>query len=303
MGQALAALLGGGGDAEAGEGRGSVLHVAAVGEAGWAAEAGRAARAACDTGVPLVVWLHGPEAAVEALGPLFDAVAAAAPRAEVVPLLQCAGHTLAAAARGCAYVAGEPPAACADAVAALQRLALPGKRGDGVPSGTAGAGLEAAGHEGAYADVAVGGTFDRLHAGHRALLATAALVCADGGRVWLGVASDQLLAKKANAHVLEPYATRAGAAMRYLAAVRPGVLVEEGPLTSASERPKASTMREMSALVVSRETVTGGEAIQGHRAEAGFPPLALVVVDLVGAASQAPDAAKLSSSALRAAEA
>ena len=45
-----------------------------------------------------------------------------------------------------------------------------------------------------YSDVAVGGTFDSLHAGHRLLLAVAALVASE--TVWLGIASDALLAKK-----------------------------------------------------------------------------------------------------------
>ena len=59
----------------------------------------------------------------------------------------------------------------------------------------------------------------------------------------------------------------------------------------------------MDALVVSRETVAGAEQINKLRAVRGWAPVALVVVDLVGATEQEPTAAKLSSSALRAADA
>ena len=58
----------------------------------------------------------------------------------------------------------------------------------------------------------------------------------------------------------------------------------------------------MQALVVSAETIRGAEEIQGQRAERGFAPLALVVVDLV-AATRALAGGKLSSTALRDAEA
>ena len=40
----------------------------------------------------------------------------------------------------------------------------------------------------AFEEVAVGGTFDRLHVGHRLLLAATALVCTR--RVYMGVTGD-----------------------------------------------------------------------------------------------------------------
>ena len=50
---------------------------------------------------------------------------------------------------------------------------------------------------------------------------------------------------------------------------------------------------QMEGLIISRETIAGGNSIQRYREEHGYPPLALVVVDLFGASSQAADADKL----------
>ena len=55
----------------------------------------------------------------------------------------------------------------------------------------------------------------------------------------------------------------------------------------------------MAALVVSKETLSGGEYINADRASQGFDPLALVTINLVGLGSKALNGEKLSSTALR----
>lgn len=59
----------------------------------------------------------------------------------------------------------------------------------------------------------------------------------------------------------------------------------------------------MQALVVSSETVAGAEAINEDRKRRGFEPLQLIIVQLVGVRSKVLGGDKLSSTALRAAEA
>ena len=131
-----------------------------------------------------------------------------------------------------------------------------------------------------FPDVAVGGTFDRLHAGHRLLLAATAL--AAQRHVFAGVTSDALLANKARRELLQAYEERAAAAERYCLRVRPGLSVRTGALRDPKEPTQAELDPEMQALVVSRETVRGGEAINEGRRARGFAPLELVVVGLVG---------------------
>ena len=153
----------------------------------------------------------------------------------------------------------------------------------------------------AYAAVAVGGTFDRLHAGHRLLLAAAALAVAEGGTLYLGVSADGLLEGKKHRELIQGYAERAAAAEAFVRDVNPSARVAAGPLEDPAEPPLAATMREMGALVVSQETVGGAEWIQGVRRDRGLKPLEVLVVGLVGQ-GHAAGGDKISSTALREAE-
>jgi len=151
----------------------------------------------------------------------------------------------------------------------------------------------------------VGGTFDRMHAGHRLLLATASAVTRSGDSptVFIGVTGDVLLTNKRHRDLIESYEVRASKAASFVAKTRPPtspLLIECGPLDDGP--PLAATVRDMRALVVSRETLKGGEAIQEARRDAGFPPLRVCVVGLVkGRAGKGRgDDGKVSSTALRA---
>jgi len=166
------------------------------------------------------------------------------------------------------------------------------------------------GSRGGFAKVSVGGTFDRLHAGHRLLLAAAALVTdARSGTLYVGVTGEALLANKSDKNKIQPYETRARNARRFLESVLacPGfgdakMRVEMGPLDGAP--PLASTVQDMCALVVSRETLGGAAAVNAQREARGFPPLKIVAVGVVGGVGDDDEArqrSKLSSSALRAA--
>lgn len=162
------------------------------------------------------------------------------------------------------------------------------------------------GSRGGFAKVSVGGTFDRLHAGHRLLLAAAALVTdARSGTLYVGVTGEALLANKSDKNKIQPYETRARNARRFLESVFPGhakMRVEMGPLDGAP--PLASTVQDMCALVVSRETLAGAAAVNAQREARGFPPLKIVAVGVVGGVGDDDEArqrSKLSSSALRAA--
>ena len=162
-----------------------------------------------------------------------------------------------------------------------------------------------------FDQVAVGGTFDRLHAGHRLLLAASALAAEQ--RLFIGVTGDKLLSKKKHAELLQPFSERSGAAVAYARKVRPeaDLRVDVGSLLDPKEPTGAETEEGMQALVVSKETVSGGEAINAGRARRGFRPLALLVVGLVGSDGgggrggneEEEVEAKISSTDLRAAEA
>jgi len=150
----------------------------------------------------------------------------------------------------------------------------------------------------AHGAVAVGGTFDRLHAGHRLLLAAAALAARE--TVYIGVAGDELLRKKAHATLLQPFDQRAAAAAAFVEAVRPGLVVKVSALLDPKQPPKAATIEAISALVISIETTSGAQALAQMRRDNGIESeLSILTVGLVGAESQTPEAKKLSSSQIR----
>ena len=64
-------------------------------------------------------------------------------------------------------------------------------------------------------------------------------------------------------------------------------------------RTGAASDSSMEALVLSQETLVGGQAINKDRQSQGFEELALVVINLVGLGCKALAGQKLSSTALR----
>lgn len=125
--------------------------------------------------------------------------------------------------------------------------------------------------------VALGGTFDRLHVGHEALLATA-FAC--GRTVLIGVTTDPYLARhpKAGARTLRPYRLRRQALVRYLGHRFPTRRWEVSPI---SDRYGRAVGPGIDALVVSVETAHGGRAVNAERRRRGLPQLPVVEVPLV----------------------
>jgi pantetheine-phosphate adenylyltransferase len=142
-----------------------------------------------------------------------------------------------------------------------------------------------------YDVVVVGGTFDRLHAGHRLLLTTAAW--ASKRRLWIGVAGTCLLGRKAHAELIAPYEVRAASAVAFARSVRPDL--ETVVVSELTDPAGASgTDASVEAIVVSRETRSSADKINVGRVAIGLPLMTVITVDVLSGG-----AAKLSSSALR----
>lgn len=119
----------------------------------------------------------------------------------------------------------------------------------------------------------VGGTWDRLHAGHRYLLLAA---LEHGERVTVGVTSDRFAAEHTD-HPVEPVDDRQQAVERYLDEIgardtASTVVIDDvyGPAGDAGD-----------ALLVTDDTRGSGEQVNRHRREQGHAPLELIEIDQI----------------------
>jgi len=134
-----------------------------------------------------------------------------------------------------------------------------------------------------YKKVAVGGTFDELHRGHKALLNMAFEV---GQKVVIGLSSDMFVSKMGKPHKTAPYDERRKELLTFLAdsglTKRAKIITLDDPFgrTMASEG--------LEALVVSKETQRIAERINEKRQKAGLSPLEIVAVNMVPAENDTP---------------
>lgn len=119
--------------------------------------------------------------------------------------------------------------------------------------------------------VAIGGTFDVLHDGHKALLKKAYIL----GDVIIGLVSDEMPRKKA--HVVNTYNSRKKSVTAYIKA-----LTGTDPLIVALNDPYGPTLEQrFDYIVVSPDTLPTAKEINALRSQRGLPPIKIVCVDFV----------------------
>jgi pantetheine-phosphate adenylyltransferase len=129
-----------------------------------------------------------------------------------------------------------------------------------------------------YELVALGGTFDIFHAGHRQLLSEAFKL---GDVVLIGVTSDRLVSTLRKKHRVRSYSSRVRDLNRFL------------KIRRWSSRARISKLREpygpavkrknLQALIVTKATLTSGRRLNRLRRQNGLAEVNLRVVDLLRA--------------------
>jgi pantetheine-phosphate adenylyltransferase len=127
-----------------------------------------------------------------------------------------------------------------------------------------------------FETVAVGGTFDIFHRGHRTLLKKAFKV---GNHVLIGLVSDDFVKNLRKPHNIAPYAERLEDLKNFLR--KKGVLERAEILPLNDSYGVTLSRKEIDAIVVSEETEPRAYKINEKRKNLGLPPLEIVTLRMV----------------------
>ncbi|KAF8912096.1 hypothetical protein CPB84DRAFT_1761253 [Gymnopilus junonius] len=136
-----------------------------------------------------------------------------------------------------------------------------------------------------YPVTALGGTFDHLHSGHKILLSMGAFITCE--KLIVGITDDVLLQNKANKHVLENLSTRTEQVRKFLQFFKPDIEADIVPITDVYG--PTGWDPNIQALVVSRETLSGADAIAKHRKEKGLSQLKTFIIDVISSTAASLD--------------
>ncbi|OAQ25837.1 Nucleotidylyl transferase, partial [Linnemannia elongata AG-77] len=125
--------------------------------------------------------------------------------------------------------------------------------------------------------VALGGTFDHLHAGHKILLSMTAWISSH--RVVCGVTDDAMLKTKKFKEFMEPLDKRIEAVERFLRIFKRGLVYEVVPISDMYG--PTITDDKLEALMVSKETLKGGGMVNQERRNRNLPPLTIEVINVI----------------------
>lgn len=124
---------------------------------------------------------------------------------------------------------------------------------------------------------ALGGTFDRLHIGHKKLINTAFKV---SEKVLIGVTSDQMLKSKENSEKIQDYSLRIAGISKYIEDSNLSInRVDFYELTDPFG--PAISEKKLDALVCSTETYPNALEINKIRVDNMLNPLILIVIPLI----------------------
>ncbi|MFA4662156.1 phosphopantetheine adenylyltransferase [Pyrococcus kukulkanii] len=141
-----------------------------------------------------------------------------------------------------------------------------------------------------FKKVVVGGTFDRLHLGHKALLRKAFEV---GEIVYVGLTSDEMVREKPYAEKILPYERRLKDLLMFFEV---NGFKNYRIIKIHNAIGFTTKIKSLEAIVVSEETYKGALLVNRAREELGLKPLEIVVIPLV----KSKLGGKISSSLIRA---
>lgn len=146
-----------------------------------------------------------------------------------------------------------------------------------------------------YKKVVLGGTFDRLHNGHKVLLNKAAELASEG--IVVGVTDKEMIAKKSLFEMIEPVEFRINRVVDFVEDISGQAKCLAEPITDPFG--PSTRISDLEAIVVSRETIKGADAVNKKRNEQGMTQLDVIIVELIEGADEILNETKISSSSKR----
>lgn len=127
-----------------------------------------------------------------------------------------------------------------------------------------------------FRKVAVGGTFDELHRGHKVLLLKAFEV---GERILIGLCSDRFVERLGKPHTTASYDERLKELQTFLNSLG----VKDRPEIIPLDDPFGPTITDkcIEAVIVSEETKTNANKINDLRKRNGLKPLEIISINMV----------------------
>lgn len=138
-------------------------------------------------------------------------------------------------------------------------------------------------------NICIGGTFDKLHKGHKTLIKKAFETAGENGYVFIGVTTDDFTNDKKN---VKPLNERVKKIKRYL---KEECYKNNYIIQSISDKFGPSIYGDFSAIVVSSETIKTAKEINKKREKIGKKPLEIIEIKPV----LAEDGHRISSTRIR----
>ncbi|CAG8576569.1 1509_t:CDS:2 [Ambispora gerdemannii] len=141
--------------------------------------------------------------------------------------------------------------------------------------------------------VAVGGTFDHLHAGHKILLHMSAWITSK--RLVCGVTAENMLQNKKYKEFLEPIDTRVSKVLKFLRKIRSEEFIKYQVVPIFDIYGPTATDSDIEALVVSKETMAGANSINEERKKRSLKQLDFAMIEVISSTNSSLNEAELKS--------
>ncbi|OUM69638.1 hypothetical protein PIROE2DRAFT_29530, partial [Piromyces sp. E2] len=128
-----------------------------------------------------------------------------------------------------------------------------------------------------YPTIALGGTFDHLHNGHKILLSISAWLATK--KIICGISDDELLKNKKGSELLESIYQRCFNVQKFLYKIKRNLIYYILPIND----PFGPTIveKDIQGIVGSLETLKGCHAVNKKRNQYGFPSLDIFSISLL----------------------